>query len=54
MWKGISYGTVLGATLGALYPHRIDKMVLDGVVNVHEYYQNRYYTSLWPQTCDSD
>ncbi|KAK1138264.1 hypothetical protein N8T08_003212 [Aspergillus melleus] len=38
---GISYGTVLGSTLAAMYPDRIDKMVLDGVANVHEYYQNK-------------
>ncbi|PLB54183.1 proteinase [Aspergillus steynii IBT 23096] len=38
---GISYGTVLGSTLAAMYPDRIDKMVLDAVVNLHEYYQNK-------------
>jgi pimeloyl-ACP methyl ester carboxylesterase len=34
---GQSYGTVLGATAAALFPDRIDKMVIDGVVNLHEY-----------------
>lgn len=35
---GFSYGTVLGATVAAMFPDRMDKMVLDGVVNSHEYY----------------
>lgn len=38
---GISYGTLLGSTLAAMFPERIDRMVIDGVVNPHEYYQNR-------------
>lgn len=35
---GFSYGTVLGATVAAMFPERIDKMVLDGVQNPHQYY----------------
>ncbi|CAI6339917.1 unnamed protein product [Periconia digitata] len=35
---GISYGTVLGATVAAMFPDRMDKLVLDAVVNAHEYY----------------
>lgn len=35
---GFSYGTTLGATVAAMFPDRIDKMILDGVQNVHEYY----------------
>lgn len=38
---GISYGTMLGQTLAALFPDRVDKILIDGVVNPHEYYQNR-------------
>ncbi|KAH8731112.1 TAP-like protein-domain-containing protein [Phaeosphaeriaceae sp. PMI808] len=34
---GQSYGTYLGATLAAMFPERIDKMVMDGVLNPHEY-----------------
>ncbi|KAI1860287.1 uncharacterized protein JN550_011665 [Neoarthrinium moseri] len=37
---GFSYGTLLGATLVAMFPDKIDKIVLDGVVNPFEYYQN--------------
>lgn len=38
--KGISYGTLLGATIAAMFPDKIDKMVIDGVVNPTEYYLN--------------
>jgi pimeloyl-ACP methyl ester carboxylesterase len=35
---GFSYGTLLGATLAAMFPDRMDRVVLDGVLNAHEYY----------------
>ncbi|KAF2170586.1 hypothetical protein M409DRAFT_64270 [Zasmidium cellare ATCC 36951] len=35
---GLSYGTALGATAAAMFPDRIEKMILDGVQNPHEYY----------------
>lgn len=35
---GLSYGATLGATAAAMFPDRIDKMILDGVQNPHEYY----------------
>ncbi|CAL8580361.1 hypothetical protein XPA_006090 [Xanthoria parietina] len=35
---GFSYGTVLGATVAAMFPDRMDKVVLDGCVNPHDYY----------------
>lgn len=34
---GFSYGTVLGNYFAALYPGRVGRMVLDGVVNVDDY-----------------
>ncbi|KIW20228.1 hypothetical protein PV08_00803 [Exophiala spinifera] len=37
-YYGFSWGTILGATFAAMFPDRVDKMVLDGNVNVHEYY----------------
>jgi pimeloyl-ACP methyl ester carboxylesterase len=40
---GFSYGTTLGATVASLYPERIDRLVLDGVQNPHEYYFDRAY-----------
>ncbi|EQB55567.1 hypothetical protein GCG54_00014647 [Colletotrichum gloeosporioides] len=35
---GYSYGTILGQTAAAMFPDRIDRMVLDGNLNGHEYY----------------
>jgi pimeloyl-ACP methyl ester carboxylesterase len=35
---GISYGTLLGATVAALFPDRMDRVILDAVFNFHEYY----------------
>jgi pimeloyl-ACP methyl ester carboxylesterase len=34
---GLSYGTVLGATVASMFPDRIDRIVLDGVTNPHEF-----------------
>ncbi|KAK2591322.1 nedd8-conjugating enzyme UBE2F [Conoideocrella luteorostrata] len=38
---GVSYGTILGATAVAMFPDRVDKILLDGVVNPFEYYENK-------------
>ncbi|KAH6695059.1 TAP-like protein-domain-containing protein [Plectosphaerella plurivora] len=35
---GFSYGTTLGATLASMFPERVDRMIIDGVQNPHEYY----------------
>ncbi|KAI2616922.1 TAP-like protein-domain-containing protein [Hypomontagnella submonticulosa] len=37
---GISAGTTLGSTALAMFPDRLDKIVLDGVMNAHEYYNS--------------
>lgn len=34
----ISYGTVLGTTLAAMQPHRVNRFHLDGVTDAREYY----------------
>ena len=34
----MSYGSGLGQTIAAMFPDRINRMVLDGVLNGHEYY----------------
>jgi pimeloyl-ACP methyl ester carboxylesterase len=34
---GFSYGTYLGATFASMFPDRVGRLVLDGVVNVQDY-----------------
>ncbi|KAJ4365075.1 hypothetical protein N0V83_008692 [Neocucurbitaria cava] len=43
---GQSYGTVLGATLAAMFPDRIDRLVIDGVANIHDYTDGWEYDNL--------
>ncbi|VBB71908.1 Putative protein of unknown function [Podospora comata] len=43
---GFSYGTVLGGTFAALWPHRIERMVNDGNVDYVEWYQGGYINFL--------
>ncbi|KAF7305207.1 AB hydrolase-1 domain-containing protein [Mycena kentingensis (nom. inval.)] len=38
-YYGISYGTVLGATYAALFPEKIERMVLDGVVDFEGWFK---------------
>lgn len=41
LWAyGVSYGTVLGATFASMFPDRVGRMVLDGVVDAEQYYHN--------------
>ncbi|OAR02632.1 hypothetical protein LLEC1_07445 [Akanthomyces lecanii] len=43
LWSyGISYGTAVGATFASMFPDRVERMVLDGVVDAELYYQNAY------------
>lgn len=37
---GVSYGTVTGATFASMFPDRVGRMVLDGVLNAEQYYEN--------------
>jgi pimeloyl-ACP methyl ester carboxylesterase len=41
-----SYGTILGATLSAIYPQRIKRAVLDGVADSHDYMAGGWTTNL--------
>ncbi|KAK5125923.1 hypothetical protein LTR85_011278 [Meristemomyces frigidus] len=43
---GISYGTILGATLSAMFPERIRRAVLDGVADGHDYMAGGWSTNL--------
>ncbi|KEF57871.1 uncharacterized protein A1O9_05792 [Exophiala aquamarina CBS 119918] len=35
---GFSYGTLLGSTIAAMFPEKIDRMILDGNINPTDYY----------------
>ncbi|KAF8185203.1 hypothetical protein BJ912DRAFT_927579 [Pholiota molesta] len=35
---GFSYGTVLGATFAAMFPDKVERIILDGVVDAENYY----------------
>ncbi|KAJ3567549.1 hypothetical protein NP233_g6295 [Leucocoprinus birnbaumii] len=42
MYWGFSYGTVLGSTFASLFPDKVERIVLDGVVDA-----DNYYATLW-------
>lgn len=41
MRPGISYGTALGGTVAKMFPDRIERMVLDAVLDPNEYFEGR-------------
>ncbi|VUC29763.1 unnamed protein product [Clonostachys rosea] len=51
---GASYGTILGATAAAMFPDRIDRMVLDGVAIPEDYYGGSVHDRQESQIVDSD
>ncbi|KAL0580846.1 hypothetical protein V5O48_001138 [Marasmius crinis-equi] len=40
---GFSYGTVLGSTFAAMFPDKVERLIIDGVVDVSD----DYYTAQW-------
>ncbi|KAL8691914.1 MAG: hypothetical protein Q9224_004072 [Gallowayella concinna] len=40
-YMGVSYGTLLGSTVAAMFPDRMGKLVLDAVINPRDYYAGR-------------
>lgn len=37
---GVSYGTVVGTTFASMFPDRVGRMILDGVLDAEQYYEN--------------
>lgn len=41
LWAyGVSYGTVVGTTFASMFPDRVGRMILDGIVNADQHYDN--------------
>ncbi|KAK0487949.1 TAP-like protein-domain-containing protein [Armillaria novae-zelandiae] len=49
-YYGVSYGTLLGSTFAAMFPDKVERMVLDGVVDADAYYRDDWRNS----TVDTD
>lgn len=43
---GFSYGTLLGSTFASIYPERVSRVALDGVVSTDDYYNGPWITNL--------
>lgn len=46
LYWGVSYGTYIGSTFAAMYPDRVERLVLDGVVDTSDNQQAVTYTDL--------
>lgn len=46
---GFSYGTVIGATYAATFPDDINRLVLDGLVQMYDYYNGRLDAMIDPE-----
>jgi pimeloyl-ACP methyl ester carboxylesterase len=45
-YYGISYGTILGGTFASLYPDRIGRMIIDGVMDLEDHYNGGWEKSI--------
>jgi pimeloyl-ACP methyl ester carboxylesterase len=45
-YYGISYGSILGPTFASLYPSRIGRMIIDGVLDLEDYYNGGWETAV--------
>ena len=46
-YYGLSYGTVLGSTFASLFPNNVGRVILDGVLDVQDYYEGGWKTNLF-------
>jgi pimeloyl-ACP methyl ester carboxylesterase len=46
-YYGISYGTVLGTTFAALFPDRVGRVIVDGVVDGEDYYNGYWRANMF-------
>ncbi|KAI8961809.1 TAP-like protein-domain-containing protein [Daldinia sp. FL1419] len=51
---GFSYGTVLGNYFASMFPGRIDRMILEGVVDIHDYNEALWSKNLLDTQKDYD
>ncbi|KAL0580850.1 hypothetical protein V5O48_001142 [Marasmius crinis-equi] len=43
---GFSYGAILGYTFASMFPDKVERMILDGVMDVEDYYGTKWLTGL--------
>ncbi|KAH8817355.1 TAP-like protein-domain-containing protein [Xylogone sp. PMI_703] len=43
---GVSYGTILGMTFASMFPHKVGRMVLDGVMDPYDYVRQEWKQNL--------
>ncbi|OKL60646.1 hypothetical protein UA08_04053 [Talaromyces atroroseus] len=44
---GLSYGTVLGVTFASMFPDKVDRMIVDGVLDASDYYDLAWKQNLF-------